>query len=55
VPVSPTIVDMESTTEGPNGDSKQQYVNQHCGFMFVGKKQFLSESPRSHVKLANIK
>jgi hypothetical protein len=36
------------------GKSKQQYDCQRCGFMLVGKKRFLCESPRSHVKLANI-
>jgi hypothetical protein len=37
-----------------NTEVKKQSVDQCCGFMFVGKKRFLCESPRSHVKLANI-
>jgi hypothetical protein len=36
------------------GKSKQQYDYHRCGSMFVGKKRFLRESPRSHVKHANI-
>jgi hypothetical protein len=36
------------------GKSKQLYDYQHSGFMFVGKKLFLCESPRSHIKFANI-
>jgi hypothetical protein len=36
-------------------DLKKQYNYQCCGFMFVGKKRFLCESPRSHVKHAKIK
>jgi hypothetical protein len=36
------------------GNPKQQYGYQHCGFMFVDKKRFLCEIPRSHVKHTNI-
>jgi hypothetical protein len=36
---------------GPlTGESKKQSVDQHCGFMFIGKKHFLCEIPRSHIK-----
>jgi hypothetical protein len=36
------------------GKSTLQYDYQRCGFMFVGKKRFLHESPRSYIKLTNI-
>jgi hypothetical protein len=54
VSVSPTIVDMASAT-ALNGESKKQFIDQHCGFMFIGKKRFLCESPRNHIKLAKDK
>jgi hypothetical protein len=54
VPVSLTIVDMVSATEALNGEVKKESFDQHCGFMFVGKKRFVCESPRSYIKLTNI-
>jgi hypothetical protein len=49
-----SLVDMIFAMEGPLQGLKEQYSYRCCGFMFIGKKRFLCESPRSHVKHSKI-
>jgi len=46
---------MAFTTEGPEKEAVETTIVSMLWLMFVGKKRFLCESPRSHVKLAKDK